>query len=227
MKRIIISIIFISILGLCENTFALIKSQNLIFGSRLEGNAYNYVGNTTGTVTGAVTSTGSAGAGYYFDGTDDYIQYGRLTQLEGTTTEYTICISVKLTEITQNHEIFAYDQNASLGGEDIYLFWHSTGVLLLETGSSAEKNTNITSLSDGAWHRIAFVKTSTNILVYDNGVLRYNVAKNGGTFGSNFSFYFGFVAITWRGSLDEVLIYSRALTAAEVRQDMLLLAPGE
>lgn len=229
MKKILISIIVFTILGFCQNTFALIKTSNLILASRFEGNTLDWTGNGhIGTVTGCTTGIGNAGYGYTFDGIDDDINFGNIPQLSGGTATYTVIVSTTLTEPIATRVLFVYDQNSFLNTDDIYLYWNGVTVRY-QTGGAGESSADITDLSDGKWHRIALVKTSTNALIYEDGRLKENVVREGAPFGGAWQFYLGFKAnaSSWQGNQDELLIYDRALTEAEIRQDYSGFSPGE
>jgi len=93
------------------------------------------------------------------------------------------------------------------------------------TGGTSQVDTTST-MSTGNWYMITYVKNTTGILVYYNGVLEGYVANAnayatpvendnfmiGGMYESGAENYF------WDGAIDEVGVWNRELTAAEVTQ---------
>lgn len=232
MKKILIIIgIILSLAGIIQ---ARIKTLYLLNGYSFEDNfalatVYDWSGNNnSGTIAGAVSIDGKIGVGKYFDGIDDYIGLGRITQLEGSGAEYTIVGYWKLEGTGASRLLFVYDGNSIVNGLDLYMYWDGISNVKVDTGVSNEINANITDLEDGKWHHIALVKTPTNCLIYEDGILKLNVVRSNGVYGDTYTLSFGWgTTAGWKGSQDELLIYNKSLTASEIHQNQSGFSPQE
>ncbi|MDD4869424.1 MAG: LamG domain-containing protein [Kiritimatiellae bacterium] len=178
----------------------------------------------TGTVSGATWVTnGITGGGYCFDGVNDYISAGRLTELEGAT-NYTISFWVKLTNSSGTRIIFAYDRDNICGNNntyrDAYLYWSSSASSLKYCpGTGSGENSLSISLSDSTWHHVVLVRTNNTIISYENGVATATfTAMYNATGGSTYKLWLGHPMNVgaFAGFMDEVVIYNRALSASAV-----------
>ncbi|MBX4200052.1 PQQ-dependent sugar dehydrogenase [Candidatus Parcubacteria bacterium] len=79
-----------------------------------------------------------------------------------------------------------------------------------------------TSLAPNTWSHVACVWNGTTFSVYINGVLNNSAVQNVTPYNNTSPLQFGRWATTdyFHGSLDEMRIYNRALTASEVQTDM-------
>ena len=80
-----------------------------------------------------------------------------------------------------------------------------------------------TDITDGLWHHIVAVKDATHIRIYVDGAEKDAVAKNYTSgFGTVTPLNIGYLNLDahyrYEGDLDEVAIYNRALTPAEIQQ---------
>jgi hypothetical protein len=77
-----------------------------------------------------------------------------------------------------------------------------------------------TVLDDGQWHHVVAVRTSSQKLLYVDGVLRASVNYTPTLRTNNFNLRMGmnqeYAPAYYGGALDDVRVYGRALTAAEV-----------
>ncbi len=189
--------------------------------------AYDYSGyNATGSWNGTPTGT----AGYYsagrvgswagtFDGTSTYVNLGYPAQLQP---------SAFLTA-----SAWVKTSVSSAGSMDIlrsrlygYEFYLSSGQPYFTVFSDASHNlitTFVSSLADNSWHMLTGVYNGANVSLYIDGTFASTTVNNGtpnviyyqsggdaigrgGNFSGNY----------WGGSVDDVRIYNRALSAAEV-----------
>jgi len=171
--------------------------------------------NNDGTVTNAlVTNKGKFKQAYEFDGAGDYVSMGDIDGTDGLS-EITVSVWVKSNVLNQNGII--------VGKNDVNNVW----TLLLESGTlkwrggGADNTVTSSSPAVDVWTHIVATQSGTAGKLYvsgtevDTGVStalgssalaveigRYSTAGGG--------YYFN-------GTIDEVRIYSKALTAAEVR----------
>jgi hypothetical protein len=101
-----------------------------------------------------------------------------------------------------------YVANKQLG---IYDFTYATG----GTGGST--------ITDGVWHHVAYVLNGATALCYLDGVFNVSLpcvrtasVSGAGQLGCDTQFASGTPAGFWLGSLDDIAIYPRALTAPEI-----------
>ena len=146
-----------------------------------------------------------------FDGTDDYVDIPSNASLT-LGNNATISLWVKLNSIPSGtHEIIGNDQGYTSGyllsqyGADLSVYWKSGAPV----GAA-------TILSTGTWQHIVVTNGNGTMQIYSNG------SPSGGTFTSGGAITFDqalrISSPTWPldGLLDDVRIYSRALSAAEI-----------
>ncbi|WP_260292908.1 LamG domain-containing protein [Sedimenticola hydrogenitrophicus] len=200
-------------------------------GNGYHGTARN--GAATAATTPAVP--GSPGTCRYgtFDGVDDYVDLPGLPNLTGS---FTITAWVRANELGKDQRIFADDQNNSGGfafslgdGGDGKLRFFSRQV------NPISVDTQNAVISAGTWHHVAAVHdvTARTRMIYVDGVaVRLNNGSTSsvytGTWGSDPGAASlagendaagGEAVPNWRfnGSLDEVRIYSDALTQSQIQ----------
>ena len=184
----------------------------------------------TGTlINGPTWVVGKYGGAVSFDGTDDYIDLGNPTSLR-LTGSMTISAWINSSSFPVDDAVivskkgttgFQLDTTKDLGTRTIgFKLTNSTGADMIRYG--------LTTLQTGTWYHVAGVydATAATMTVYLDGV-----ANNGAQLGSITSTQLGStttVRIGRRGNggyylagrIDDVRIYDRALTAAEIQADM-------
>ncbi|MDO9574347.1 MAG: LamG domain-containing protein, partial [Candidatus Contubernalis sp.] len=92
-----------------------------------------------------------------------------------------------------------------------FIFWDNTGV---------RRNCESTTIAENTgWHHVVGVFNGTNALIYIDGILENSVSAPNPIQGWDGRFLIGQnneANIWFKGTIDEVHIYNRALTAAEV-----------
>lgn len=184
-----------------------------------------------GTLTNGPTKTiGRVGQGLSFDGTDDYINMGNTNNI--STGNFTISywfktsLSVYKPIVAKRLATPSYNQYQtgvgyvnSLGNpvdSGSVFFFASDGV------NKQGVHTTATNYADGAWHHVDVTRTSSGVLMYVDGVLVSLVIDSAGISSQNYSnsgnFNIGYSNSSYffSGSLDEVRIYNRALSASEI-----------
>src|SRR5262249_46485645 len=84
---------------------------------------------------------------------------------------------------------------------------------------------------DNAWHHIVVVKSDATATMYADGVLQASGPVNAGPSISTLPLFIGYnpgegIPGHWKGQIDEVHIYSRALTELEIRANYNGLKPA-
>jgi hypothetical protein len=217
-------------------------SDGLVAYFPLNGNAEDFAGNSNNGlirngVQPAADRFGVAGRAYDFNGTDGYIEFPESPSVFAIEKEVSVAVWVKPRSYKQEAGVMLRDQSWNL----LLQNGQAAGLIFDENG-----NQNRTSSSQQAplntWSHIAFTYDGSTIRVYMNGqqtgqlafaasrIGNINVARNptlGKGIGNN-QHYFD-------GAIDEVFIYNRRLSDAELailaqRQGLVppaLQSPGD
>lgn len=196
-------------------------TDNLVWGSKLDGNSNDVLGVSNGTDTAITYSSGNGklvqGAG--FDGSTSRINTNA-SCISGTG-DFTIAVWIKTSTagrliaskragVTENGQ-----WNFSISGTGNLLFWDYNGSAFQFLTSGESTNT----VTDGNWHLVGFsrigtagtywldgaangTKTALSNLSYSTTVVRFGSDPYSGTF--------------FNGAQDEAGVWNRALTSAEI-----------
>ena len=171
------------------------------------GRNFTVYGNTSLT-TGRDNSSNSA---YYFDGNGDYLEYN--TSIPSFT-RYTITLWAKPDSTGTYEAMFASYNDASFGFQ---IDLDSSNNFHIRKASSNGGNITLSSATLGAWTFIAFTYDGTDSKCYINsespvsdtgGTTEFNLFRMGRNRNGNTYF---------KGSIDELRIYNRALSAIEIQ----------
>ena len=207
--------------------------DNLVAYWRFEGNANDYLGNVNGVLKGDASASGSLN----LDGAGDYVQ---------TNTIYTSDISnfamsawVLNTKIDDRKggfiiqfrrdgnnflAIWARRNTTAVANSQIRAWYYFTagsggGAVADITGAEADAILS----SPNPWHVVAVLNSSTNVLLYINGIYRaksdssYNRFIPGGTYTTYIGRYADSSGYDFNGSIDDVIIFNKTLTAEEIK----------
>jgi hypothetical protein len=174
-----------------------------------------------GTVTGATWSTaGKHGGALSFDGAGDFVTVADTASLD-LSAAMTVEAWVFPTSLTGYSAIVAKERT---GGGFPYGLETGAGVPdgYVTTGPNATAAAT-TALAANAWTHVAASYDGANVRLYVNGVLAATKAASGAIRLSNDALRIG-GDVTWsewfQGRIDDVRVYNRALTAAELGTDM-------
>jgi glucose/arabinose dehydrogenase len=206
-------------------------TSGLVRNYRLDNNggttATDSAGANNATLTnGPVWSAGKIGASAVtFDGANDYLATSNLaTTLGGTAT---LTAWVKTTQVG-NVKMYNAPGIAGVeqynGANDIFWGWlDETGRIAFKVGDNAGVARSNVPVNDGQWHHVAFTRDSATgvIKLYVDGVLNATATSDTGLKSTPFA-SFGRIEDTGgtinylAGSLDEIRVYNRVLSDAEV-----------
>ncbi|MCA9063465.1 MAG: hypothetical protein KDA96_10410, partial [Planctomycetaceae bacterium] len=161
--------------------------------------------------------TGTANSAFSLDGVDDYITVADSASLD-TTAAVTLDAWVKLDTLPASFASVVQKTGGSL--RNYYLGINNAGGLHLSYYNASAANVNINDLTSpitlNQWNHIAgVIDTVAGVMrVYLNGQEVASQATNGSLVANNELVQLG--STTFDGALDEVGIYNRALTAAEI-----------
>jgi hypothetical protein len=188
--------------------------------------------NQAGFITGAITVDdrfGNPNAAMSFDGTDDYIDFGDLTNYQFGNDGFTVALWMK-GNIAQVGQGIPIGKRGFNGGQDFaYMFgWKGNGELMLYyRDDNGTGGTFPTTFTDNSWTHIAMVfDRSVNVInFYVNGSLIIATdISNLGTFDATGPTQGGQLMAGrssqggqhFNGSVDDLYIYRRALTNADI-----------
>ncbi len=226
-KSILVAIVVFLITGNAHATL----TGGLVAHWKLDGDATDSASNNDGTVFGGASwSTGKVDGALDFDGIDDYIQIDDNPDLDGMG-EFTLTSWVKTDGTDTMFIINKATHNTGDLVDDAYAFGiHSTGQIRFQytfANVSVMKLSNVT-VADNSWHHLAVTYTGSDGFIYLDGVA-VSLARDdfdpGGPINNSpepvligcATDATGLVAF-FDGSIDDVRIYNRALSSAEVSE---------
>jgi YVTN family beta-propeller protein len=178
---------------------------------------------------GTAWAAGQYGNALSFDGINDQVALGNPSTIDTGAGNFSFMAWVKRSALGgQQRHIFSRCDTSLWQAGCKELYFNASNILTF--GDHATGDTFSVTMADTNWHHIAlvFTRATNTVQLYVDGTLRSTATKNlpadnpahlfmiGNLHGSN----------TFSGLIDEVRIYSRALTAAEVGVDMTTpLAP--
>ncbi len=194
----------------------------------LDGNATDSSGNgNNGTPVGNPTTvTGYVNQALSFSGSN-YISIPDNDTIDFGTGDFSIAFWVKTTSTKVGNTIIE-KRTPNCVGYDVTLY---NGRLLLQIGDSSgytnHLNTSIPQINNGAWHSAVITvdrDSTTGVKFYIDGtfVCDFDATDRQGSLSNNQSLYFGkhmdWSAWNFVGSLDELKMYTRILSPAEIQQ---------
>jgi len=197
---------------------------------------------------------GNPGSAYGFDGVDDYIVAPDSDSLDLTTTgsvaptgTLAAWVNVPIGAKDDLTAVVAKMVGSSGGGASYGLLNRLVGrtvggvygVYQTIAGDAHDGSSNTSAyyfhdISDGNWHHLAFTWDGPEGKMYIDGQDATEFSTSGtGAMVSTFDLYIGRYHYdphgtwySWDGSIDEVRIYNRALSADEIREISVIPAPG-
>lgn len=188
-------------------------------------------GNTTDTFT-TLWATGKYGSAFTFDGTDDVIQIteSATTDFGATSDSYTIMAWVKTnTDYAGNAYVLAKNDGSGAYPFILYLNSSEQACFQISDGSNSPSVCATTpTIADNAWHSIAGVRNvaTDRLYIYVDGYMAGTPVTdtttattnndkitigNGGT---------SYTAFDFNGSIDELKIFTTALSNAQLAQEV-------
>ena len=221
-----------------------LPSNGLIAWYPFNGNANDESGNgNNGSVDGSTLSSdrnNHQNSSYSFDGSDDFISIGNDSSLNPSGS-VTFSSWFNLNDLNNNNNIIIGRNNNNSGSDG---YGYNYGILIdsndgsskLRVGIGQESNGSITdvdhirTINANEWIHYATTYDQSKIRVYVNGtqVHSTNLSRSGGNHQNNFETFIGKYRPQssgsqqanqhFRGKLDDIGMWNRALTAAEVAQ---------
>lgn len=215
----------------CSNCLLKLPSPDVIFyqpfSYTFDNVAFDASGNELdGTVFNAVWDGNlgvSGGGSFKFDGTNDYIDFGDVSSVEDLN-EITVSAWVKASKpTTSTQKLIVLKGSNSLTGSDgsFYLYWNFDEKFVFSVRNSAGVLRTVYSnnaYADTEWHNVVGIMDAGTVRLYVDGALQTDQkasvgALNHGTGKLTIS---ALNSKAYNGSIDEVLIFNRALNGSEV-----------
>ena len=174
-----------------------------------------------GTLYGPTWVAGRRGSALSFDGVDDYVEIPNSDSL-GVTATATFEAWAKIASLPNTYPRILSKETGTAASSFAISVWSNTRQAWL-TIAGAMKGRSETVLADGTWYHIVFViGDGLYAKCYVNGKLDYTVGIESGTIPvTTYNLLIGNNPTTERqfhGIIDEVRVYNRALTAAEIKR---------
>jgi hypothetical protein len=198
------------------------------------GTAWNDISGfqNNGTLTNGPTYSTSGAGSIIFDGVDDYVSTPYTAAIGIGEFSYNIWIKFTVSQIGalivkrldaptyQQFSLYiAGDSSGNTSGTKI-AFGDVQSTELLRAGVTTP------SFNDGKWHHLVATRTSTSTLLYIDGILLVTTTSSAINLASTSKVFIArsgndqtVGGIPFNGSIANVLLYNRALTAAEVLQN--------
>lgn len=203
-----------------------------------DGNANDEIGNNNGVVNGAILTSdrfGNMDKAYYFDGITNYIDLGVGNDIKPTIGSVSLwfnidTISTTGSGYTYNPIMLAKnDQPGSsyFEGYCFYIVMADNKLVSVTTESQSTNQKYIFTSNDyphDSWHHVVMTYDNDSLWLYSNGVLEGAVYKGfNSTFSASTSVLLGASADVqnnrfFNGSIDDIRIYNRILSMAEVNE---------
>lgn len=142
----------------------------------------------------------------------------------GTAQDFSVDLTFYMSS-AMTHAFGLYDNNLNYGGYGVWL-WNPGGFLQVEMNhKGGNVGTTNGAIALNTWYHICCVRASGILKIYINGVLNNSAAEGSQTPVYSFPARFGTMFFTAQtppeynghnGKIDEMRIYNRALTAAEI-----------
>jgi len=176
-------------------------------------------GNDGTLINGPVWTSGKSNSALEFDGVNDYVNCGNDNSLKfGENASVTLSFWMKPAE--------ALDSSSSrkdiVGkANDYWMFYGASAGKLTWYAGTGKYVGYTTDFSADTWHYVVGVRNSSNYgWLYVDGELKAEGDLSGATYYHSYNFWIGNCAGVYskyfNGSIDEVAIYSKALTADEI-----------
>jgi len=195
-------------------------------------------GHTGTLVNGPTWTTGKYNGGLAFDGSNDYVSVGDVAQMDGLSA-ITVSTWVKFAAngggASETHLIDKSQCNGVPNGGpwelgvSLFRSHKAEFVVYPRNGSPSAyiaSGSSGTSVDDGTWHFVTGLYDGSSLSIWVDGNLENSRSAAGLTLASTqFGIEFGgrcngYYQYPFRGTLDDVRIYGRALTPSEIAADM-------
>jgi RHS repeat-associated protein len=224
----ILACILFAVAGLAQTNPCVSPPANLVAWWPGDGNASDIAGTNNGSFTNGVTfSQGEVAQAFSFDGTNGYVEIPHSATLNlsfGHTVEMWVRVDAyapagKYSMLISKWVNSAEDKSLTINaaGKVTYYLYNSFGGVPLTSSNS---------LALGTWYHVAATYDGATAKIYINGVLDNSKLASGNVNDSSGKLYLGHnpgltasgaPAVAFKGLVDEIGWYDRALTQSEIQ----------
>jgi len=172
--------------------------------------AYDDMGNHNGIISGATWSEGISGSALNFDGRDDYLEISDISSQYNT---FSLSLWVNFTQVNKEQPFISRQNGIGIGRTILGL--RNCGGISSYLGKKTIKT--YFRPEEGLWHHYVLTYDNGTLKIYIDGVLK--ITKSVFEEGATGSFIFGSDKVFrkfFKGILDEVTLYNKALSSEEV-----------
>jgi hypothetical protein len=186
-------------------------SVGLVSHYKFDGDANDSVGGNDGTEVGGPTYTaGLHNQAINLDGNDDYVDCGNDSSFEITS-------SITLSALIKGTFNSAWDPIIAKGFD--WMLSRGTGDEAIFFCIGVDSLSGTTNINDDQWHHVAAVYNGSKMDLYVDGQLDVSKSASGSLYVSTTNVYIGgSPSQSFNGLIDDVLIYSRALSEEEIQE---------
>ena len=188
--------------------------------------AADYSGsNNNGVVSGAVwTSNGKYGGAYSFDGIDDTVNGTSAMANFTNTTSYTVSVWVKNVVPAPSANQYVISKRSGTGNGWAIAYLESGNIFAMITDTGSQVSTTIKENDVSNWHNVIGIYNSAtcNASIYVDGVMGEHETVGCLPFHNTAPLLIGVqygLTAYWNGTIDEVKVWNRALSADEVAKE--------
>jgi Concanavalin A-like lectin/glucanases superfamily/Secretion system C-terminal sorting domain len=217
----------------CSTSFTQAPTSGMVAYWPLSGNFTDAgPGAIATTVTGPIAATtnnlGTANSAMAFVNANpaaptQYVSFPSTAAINfAPSADFSLCLSFKLNSLTQAGGMGLFDHNLNHGG---YGFYYYTAISKLVFNCRGANIQLTTSFVANKWYHVTAVRSGSTLTAYVNGTLAGTIADGSGTQPYTYtgrigaSFFNGGSPQQYNalnGALDEIRIYNRALSTAEI-----------
>ncbi|MCJ7499713.1 PKD domain-containing protein [bacterium] len=191
--------------------------------------AYDSVNDYDGAINGATWSTGVVGNSLSFNGSSDYVAFST-DEFVNTSDSFSYSVWLKFNHVingTCSGPDYEYERMIVSVNNGPYLYLGSSGRMVAMTLANDDSwlilKTNRCSWSEDTWYHIAVTLDSSKMKIYVNGSLENEIPGGlKGLSGDSFNLKLGKMhyidSFYFYGSMDELAVFDRALSAGEIQQ---------
>ncbi|MCX6271806.1 MAG: dockerin type I domain-containing protein [Bacteroidetes bacterium] len=199
-----------------------VPSNGLAAYYPFNGNANDESGNeNNGAVNGAALTMdrfGKPNKAYSFDGVNDYINCGNGSSLQ-IANDITSCMWIKSSNLTEKSPISKYTNSTSHGWENVTYSDGKTAFGGRASSSYSSSNKSVVIVINNNWHFVVGQREGTTWKIFVDGELSNSATGSSGNITNSMNLTIGNASQLndpFSGSLDDIRIYSRALSQSEI-----------
>jgi PKD repeat protein len=226
MNKFKVSLMFFLIIILFGNwSWAAVPRNGLVAEYLFEGNSTDTSGNgNNGTVNGATLTAdrfGKVNRAYNFNGTNNYIDVGPLPALGNNPATLTECawVSTSKSGGTGINYVILSKRHVNNSEWSTLELLNARGTLVVDDYGYANPIRGTSNINDNTWHFVCGTRNNSGYKIYVDGALEGQKTDTRAVSGSTYNMHIGHQgawASYFNGKIDDVRIYNRALSAAEI-----------